>query len=104
MTAWRNENEGCFWAVKLDVRGLGGHLDVTLRALAGTLSSRVKIASAQVVAVGVLTMRFQRMLGWCAQDICLVGFMVVRVQPSLSVHSVHSELRWPVRPGLRSSQ
>ena len=20
MTAWRNENEGCFWAVKLDVR------------------------------------------------------------------------------------
>ena len=41
MTAWRNENEGCFWAVKLDVRDLGGHLDVTLRAVAGTLSSRV---------------------------------------------------------------
>ena len=30
MTAWRNMNEGCFWAVKLDVRDLGGHLDVTL--------------------------------------------------------------------------
>ena len=26
MTAWRNMNEGCFWAVKLDVRDLGGHL------------------------------------------------------------------------------
>ena len=23
MTAWRNKNEGCFWAVKLDVRDLG---------------------------------------------------------------------------------
>ena len=40
MTAWRNRNEGCFWAVKLDVRDLGGHLDVTLRAVVGTLSSR----------------------------------------------------------------
>ena len=30
MSAWRNRNEGCFWAVKLDVRDLGGHLDVTL--------------------------------------------------------------------------
>ena len=42
MTAWRNMNEGCFWAVKLDVRDLGGHLDVTLQAVAGTLNSRVK--------------------------------------------------------------
>ena len=23
-TAWRNRNEGCLWAVKLDVRDLGG--------------------------------------------------------------------------------
>ena len=38
MTAWRNRNEGCFWAVKLDVRDLGGHLDVTLRAIAGTFN------------------------------------------------------------------
>ena len=33
MTVWRNRNDGCFWAVKLDVRDLGGHLDVTLRAV-----------------------------------------------------------------------
>ena len=26
-TEWRNANAGCSWAVKLDVRGLGGHLD-----------------------------------------------------------------------------
>ena len=38
MTSWRNRNEGCFWAVKLDVRDLGGHLDVTLRAVAGYLN------------------------------------------------------------------
>ena len=41
MTAWRTRNEGCFSAVKLDVRDLGGHLDVTLRAVAGTLTNRV---------------------------------------------------------------
>ena len=63
MTAWRNRNEGCFWAVKLDVRDLGGHLDVTLRAVAGTLTNRVKIATAQVPAVGALPLGFQRMLG-----------------------------------------
>ena len=63
MTACRNENEGCLWAVKLDVRDLGGHLDVTLRALAGTSSSRVKMTTAQVLSVGALSMGFQRMLG-----------------------------------------
>ena len=41
MSAWCRSNEGCFWAVKLDVRDLGGHLDVTLRAVAGTLTQRV---------------------------------------------------------------
>ena len=39
--AWRDENASCFWAVKLDVRDLGGHL-VTQRAMGGTLSDRVK--------------------------------------------------------------
>ena len=63
MTAWRNMNIGCFWAVKLDVRDLGGHLDVTLRAAAGTLSGRVNIATTQVPAVGALPLGFQRMLG-----------------------------------------
>ena len=63
MTAWRNRNEGCFWAVKLDVRDLGGHLDVTLRAVAGTSSSRGRIATTQVPAGEALPLRFQRMLG-----------------------------------------
>ena len=42
IAAWRHENPGCSWAVKLDVRDLGGHLDVTQCALSGTLISRVK--------------------------------------------------------------
>ena len=63
MSAWRNSNEGCFWAVKLDVRDLGGHLDVTLRAVAGTLTKRVHLATNQVPAVGALPLGFQRMLG-----------------------------------------
>ena len=62
MTAWRNENEGCFWAVKLDVRDLGGHLDVTLRALAGNLSSTVK-SSHHSGHCSWSPMGFQRLLG-----------------------------------------
>ena len=38
-------------------------MDVTLRAVAGILRSRVEIATTQVLAVGALTMGFQRMLG-----------------------------------------
>ena len=47
----------------MEVRDLGGHLDVTLRAVAGTLTSRVEIATTQVPAVGALPLGFQRMLG-----------------------------------------
>ena len=64
MSAWRKSNEGCFWAVKLDVRDLGGHLDVTLRAVAGTLTKRVQIATTQVPAVGALPWGFNACLEW----------------------------------------
>ena len=40
------------WAVKLDIRDLGGHLDVTHRERAGTLSNRVCLATSQVHVVG----------------------------------------------------
>ena len=63
MTAWRNADAGCFWTVILDVPYLGGHLDVTHRAPAGTLRKRVKDATSQVLAVGALTKGFERMLG-----------------------------------------
>ena len=38
------------------------HLDVTQRALVGTLGLRVEEATAQVISVGALSMGFQRML------------------------------------------
>ena len=102
MTAWRNRNEGCCWAVKLDVRDLGGHLDVTLRAVAGTLTNRVIIATTQVLAVGALPWGFNACLDWCDQSICLVVFMVVKVLLYLSLLLVLFVLRLPELFGLRN--
>ena len=44
-------------------RDLGGHLDLTLRARAGTLSKRVKDATHGVAAVGALPLGFKVKLG-----------------------------------------
>ena len=41
MKLWDISGEGGFWKVQLDVRDLGGHLDFTYRARAGTLSRRL---------------------------------------------------------------
>ena len=41
MKLWDISGDGGFWKVQLDVRDLGGHLDFTYRARAGTLSRRV---------------------------------------------------------------
>ena len=46
------------WKVQLDIRDLGGHLDFTRRARAGTLSNRVRDATVGVVAVGALPLGF----------------------------------------------
>ena len=100
MTAWRNMNEGCIWAVKLDVRDLGGHLDVTLRAVADTLNNRVKIATTQVPAVGALPLGFRD--GALKISACW-AFMVVKVLLYLLAHSVHFDLRLHVLSGPRSS-
>ena len=43
----------------MDVRDLGGHLDFTFRARAGTLSKRVGEATVGVAAVGALPLGFQ---------------------------------------------
>ena len=51
------------WGTKLDVRDLGGHLDVTCRAGAGTLSRRTVLATSQVRIVGALPFGFLRLFG-----------------------------------------
>ena len=60
---WDISGDGRFWKVQLDVRDLGGHLDFTDSARAGTLSCRVKGATAGVAAVGALHLGFQVKLG-----------------------------------------
>ena len=51
------------WAVKLDIQDLGGHLDVTNRARAHTLSSRADKATVGVHLVSALPFGFLRLVG-----------------------------------------
>ena len=51
------------WGFKLDVRDLGGHLDITNRARAGTLAQRTVRATSQVHLVGALPFVFLRSIG-----------------------------------------
>ena len=59
MKLWDISGDGGFWNVQLDVRDLGGHLDFTLRARAGTLSKRIREATCGVASVGALPLGFQ---------------------------------------------
>ena len=52
MKLWDVSGSSGFWKVQLDVRDLGGHLDFTLRARAGTISKRVRDATLGVASVG----------------------------------------------------
>ena len=63
MKLWDISGDGGFWKVQLDVRDLGGHLDFTFRAPAGTLSKRVGEATVGVASVGALPLGFQVKLG-----------------------------------------
>ena len=63
MKLWDISGDGGFWKVQLDVRDLGGHLDFTFRARAGTLSHRVGEATVGVASVGALPLGFQVKLG-----------------------------------------
>ena len=61
------------WGVKLDVRDLGGHLDITNRARAGTLARRVVLATSQVRMVGALPFGFLRLIGFDRAKFLLAG-------------------------------
>ena len=51
------------WAVRVDVRDLGGHLDVTRRAHIGTLATWVTSASSHANMVSALPFRFLGFFG-----------------------------------------
>ena len=58
MKLWDISGDGGFWKVQLDIRDLGGHLDFTYRARAGTLSRRIGKATVGVTAIGALPLGF----------------------------------------------
>ena len=63
MKLWDVSGNGGFWKVQLDVRDLGGHLDFTLRARAGTLSKRVREATLRGCFSWCSTFRFSGKAG-----------------------------------------
>ena len=73
MKLWDISGGGGFWKVQLDVRDLGGHLDFTRRALAGTLSKRVREAILGVAAVGASPLGLQVNLGLVRGKYLLAG-------------------------------
>ena len=73
MKLWDVAGDGDFWKVQLDVRDLGGHLDFTLRARAGTHSTRVREATSGVASVGALPLGFQVKLGLVRGKYLLAG-------------------------------
>ena len=84
MKLWDISGDGGFWKVQLDVRDLGGHLDFTKRARAGTLSKKVGEATVGVAAVGALPLGFQVKLGLVRCSIFLLVFMLLK--PPMSPH------------------
>ena len=54
MKDWPLTEEGDGWTVKLDVRGLGGHLDTTFRGWSATLAARVRLVIGRLVLICVL--------------------------------------------------
>ena len=59
MKLWNISGDGMPWKVELNVRDLGGHLDFTRGARAGTLSCGVWEATHGVAAVGAILLGFQ---------------------------------------------
>ena len=73
MKLWDISGDWGFWNVQLDVRDLGGHLDFTMRARAGTLSKRTCGATSGVASVGALPLGFKVKLGLVRGKYLLAG-------------------------------
>ena len=89
MRQWDVAGDGRPWKVELDVRDLGGHLDLTCRAWAGTLSRRVKEATQEVSAVGALPLGSQVKLGLVRGKFLLAGLHAVEAS-HISISSLSS--------------
>ena len=89
MRRWDVSGDGKAWKVKLDVRDLDGHLDLTLRARAGTLSKMVKDATHGVAAVVLFPLGSRSSWVWLGVSICLLVFMLLKLRMFLF-------LLWPL--------
>ena len=78
MKLWDISGDGGFWKVQLDIRDLGGHLDFTYRARAGTLSRRVGKDTSGVASVGALPLGFQVKLGLVRGKYLLAASMLLK--------------------------
>ena len=74
MKLWDVSGDGRPWSVELDVRDLGGHVDFTGQARAGTLSRRVREATH---AVAALPLGFRTKLGLVRGKYVPVGLLAV---------------------------
>ena len=93
MSRWDVSGDGKASKVELDVRDLGGHLDLTFRARAGTLSKRVRDGTYGVAAVGPLPLGFKVKLGLVKGKYLLAGLHAVEASHvSISLASVRAAI------------
>ena len=71
------------WKVELDVRDLGGHLDLTKRARAGTFSRRVKELRMGWPRLIHSSWGFRLSWAWFGESICLLGCALLKLHTSL---------------------
>ena len=75
---WDVSGGGGFWKVQLDVRDLGGHLDFTLRARAGSLSKRVVKLLLGLLLLVLYLWVFRSSWVWFVVSIFLLAFMLLK--------------------------
>ena len=92
MKLWDISGDGGFWKVQLDVRDLGGHLDFTYRARAGTLSRRIGGATVGVAAVGALPLGFQVKLGLVRGKYLLLAWLLASYVSSSSISAFRAAI------------
>ena len=92
MRDWVVSDEGDRWAVKLDVRDLGGHLDTTFRGWSSTLATRVRVVIARLVVVFCLA-HFISMVVWVFSGVCLFLVLCTGVEASFLAESSVRKLR-----------
>ena len=78
MKYWDVSGDGKAWKGQLDVRDLGGHLDITRRARSGTLTRGLKKLRLVTLRLVPCLLGFRSSWGWCEESISLLICMLLR--------------------------